>query len=102
MRTLTIAECQTIGAAADYNLWGQVGVGLGIVGGILVSLNGPMTGAVLAFKPFEIVLKGTVGAGIGLGAGLLGAVLYDVGVNIYQTFSDTAETGMKLAPLLLL
>lgn len=102
MRVLQSNECNIVSGGTDYTLWAQVGAGLGVMGGMLYALNGPMTGAALAFKPFEMVLKGIMGAGVGLGAGFATALLYEIGCSIYEQSKQTAELGVQLAPLLLL
>lgn len=102
MRTLQYNECNIVSGGTDYAIWAQVGAGLGTMGGMLYTLSGPMTGAALVFKPFEMVLKAIVGAGIGLGAGFVAAVLYETAYTIYEASKQGAELGVQLAPLLLL
>lgn len=102
MRALTMDECQNIGAGVDYFTWGQVGAGLGAVFGALYTLQGPMTGAALAFKPFEMVLKGAMGAGIGLGVAVAAGILYEVGSNAYSAATTAAEVGAKVGMLAVL
>ncbi len=102
MRTLQYDECNIVSGGTDYTIWAQVGAGLGAMGGMLYTLSGPMTGAALVFKPFEMVLKAIVGAGIGLSVGFVAAVLYETAYTIYEASKQGAELGIQLAPLLLL
>ena len=91
IKILTPKECRSISGGVDYFVWSQYGLAAGATLGSLHAFKGPMTGAALAFKPFEMVLHGIAGAGIGIGVGLTAGFLYQVGANAYNNYSSTGS-----------
>lgn len=96
MQLLTQAQCQKIGGGVDYTLWGEVGAGVGAICGILMSLNGPMTGAALAFKSFEIVLKGAIGGIIGFATGIGLGLAYEIGSSAYDQYNQAQGLSLEI------
>jgi len=96
MKELNQYECNQIAGGVDYFTWSQYGLAIGATFGVLHAFRGPMTGAALAFKPFEMVLHGAAGAAIGTVGGVAAGFLYQVGVNIYTACQKSAEVGASL------
>ena len=98
MQNLTPYECMQVSGGVDYFAWSQYGMAAGAVFGALHTFKGPMTGAALAFKPFEMVLHGIGGAVIGIGVGLAAAAVYQIANNAYQAHSQ--NSGFSLSTLM--